>query len=895
MTRDALPTRFEPGAIEARWQETWRTRGYFRAPVRANGRTYTVPLPPPNVTGVLTIGHMLSDTVQDVLVRWHRMKGDATLWVPGIDHAGLATQVEVRKRLAKEGIRFETLPRAEALHRIEEWKLEHERRILEQLRVGGFSLDFDRYRYTMDAGYSRATRRAFVTLYKQGRIYRGERIVNWDPKLQTAVSDLEVVFREETTTLIHLRYPGADGSAGIVVATVRPETIFGDVAVAVHPDDERHRHLVGTRVRVPLTDRDVPVITDAAIDREFGTGALKVTPRHDAIDYGIAQRHPELPLPPETFDNQAKLHGPWVPEQFRGLDREKARGAVVEMLRGGHYVVKEESLVHQVGRSERSDAIIEPRLSFQWFVRMAPLAVPAVEAVRKGDIRIHPPRWELTFYRWMESLEDWCISRQVLWGHPIPVYTCPACKEVIVEDVDPVSCPTCGNLHLVHDPDVLDTWFSSWMWPFAVLGWPEETSDLREYYPTSVLVTGRDIMFFWVARMMMAGYLFTGRAPFSDVYFHGMMRDASGHRMSKHLGNSPDPIDVVQKWGADALRFALVYPSPTDQDGTFGEPTLEGARNFLTKIWNMTRFLLSHLPEGTDAVTGPPELGPEAPLEDRWLLSRYARTAEDVERALGEFEFTRAAGSLYSFLWHDVADRYIEIAKDSLSGERGEVAARRSRHLLLFVLDRSLTLLHPFVPHVTEELWHALPHRGESLMVAPWPMTNEATVDPSAELTMEPVLETIRALRQLRSDQKFPPAEALPTWARPSRPEVGEILRSERRTIERLVRSSGLTILDASGAPPADALPMVTPFAELFLGVPAGGVSVDSDALLREKEKLAQLLAKTRARLADAGFRERAPPELVREAEGKAQELEERIRRIETNLARVPTSPGGPS
>jgi len=601
----ALPTRFEPKELESRWRAAWDREGAFRAPYRPVGPTFSLVLPPPNVTGVLTLGHMLGDTVMDVLARQHRMRGIATLWVPGLDHAGLATQVEVRRRLAKQGVRFEELPPEEAIREVEKWREEHERRIGTQARGGGFSVDWSRYRYTFDPASVRATREAFVSLYRAGLIYRGERMVNWDPRLRTAVSDLEVVHTEEEATLYFVRYPWADGSlGGMEVATVRPETIFGDVAVAVHPDDARYADAIGRFVIVPLSHRRVPVIPDPAVDPTFGVGALKITPRHDPVDREIALRHPDLAATTEIFDEGARLAGAWVPSHFHGLDREEGRARVVEELEREGLLLRREKYRHSVGRSERSDAVIEPRLSTQWFVRMAPLAEPAVTAVRAGEIRIHPERWTLTFFRWMEGIQDWCISRQVLWGHRIPVEHCRACGKDTARVTAVSKCEHCGSSELTPDPDVLDTWFTSWLWPFAALGWPERTAELEAYYPTSVLVTGRDIMFFWVARMMMAGYRFTGKKPFSDVYFTGMLQDEHGRRMSKHLGNSPDPLDVIGERGADAMRFGLVFPNPTSEDGPFGRPALESARNFLTKLWNLARFTLPYVPPGTGPVRG---------------------------------------------------------------------------------------------------------------------------------------------------------------------------------------------------------------------------------------------------------------------------------------------------
>ncbi len=814
------------------------------------------------------------------------MAGLATLWLPGIDHAGLATQVAVRSYLAKQGIRLEEMSRGQVIARVEDWKRDHERRILAALRAGGFSLDWSRYRYTMDPAYERATRRAFVALHQAGLVYRGERFVNWDPVLQTAVSDLEVEHAEEPSTLLYLRYRWADGSpGGLVVATVRPETIFGDVAVAVHPDDGRHATAVGRKVRVPLVDREVPVIADAGVDPTFGNGALKITPRHDLLDHEIFQRHPDLPMPPDVIDATGRLDSDWVPHRFRGQDREDARKSVTEALRSGGFVDHEAPYVHAVGRSERSDAVIEPRLSTQWFVRMVPMVPPVVEAVRSGDIRLYPGRWELTFYRWMEKVQDWCISRQVAWGHPIPVYYCSACLHETAAEEPPTECPECGHTPLKPDPDVLDTWFSSWLWPFATLGWPDDTPDLAHYFPTTVLVTGRDIMFFWVARMMMSSYFFQGRPPFRSVLFHGILRDEQGRKLSKHLGNAPDPMDLLRQRGADALRFAVLFPNPVDQDGCFSPASMDNARNFLTKVWNLVRFAQAHLPDGTDPPDRAPALTADSPLENRWILARWRRTVDDFEQAIAGFEVTRAAGLLHSFLWYDFADRYVEVSKEALSGRRGEPLRHETRAVLLFTLERALRLLHSIVPHVTEELWHAIPHRGELLAHAPWPRADEAPDDPEAVVAMEVVYDAIRTLRSLRAENRLAPTSLPPAWVRPSGEETAEVLRAQKSLVLEQARVGALNFLAGDAPPPAGSAPSVTPHGEFFLALPSERSRAERQALERERDKLTGLLARAEQRLADPGFRHRAPPEVLKASEEKARDLAERIRRIQEHLA----------
>ncbi|HEV8049540.1 MAG TPA: valine--tRNA ligase, partial [Thermoplasmata archaeon] len=797
-----------------------------------------------------------------------------------------------RKALAKDGIRLETLPREEIVRRVENWKDEREAKIRRQIDAGGFSVDWSRFRYTMDPGAVRATREVFVRLYNDGLIYRGERIVNWDPKLRTALSDLEVLHREEDAELLTIRYAWADGTpGGLSVATVRPETIFGDVAVAVHPDDTRHAGAVGRSVRVPLTDRAVPVLADAAVDPTFGTGAVKVTPRHDPLDYQIYRAHAtELTLVPTILDLDGRVTGELVPVEFRGLDREKARSLVTEALDAAGAVESRRPYRHSVGRSERSDAVVEPLLSMQWFVRTSALSAPAIAAVRDGSVRIHPARWERTFYSWMEALQDWCISRQVVWGHPIPVYYCPSCgAEQASVDV-PSACAKCGHAELRPDPDVLDTWFTSWLWPFVNLGWPEATEDLARYYPTSVLVTGRDIMFFWVARMMMAGARFTGKPPFSDVYFTGLLRDELGRKISKSLGNSPDPLDLIAERGADSLRFALVHPGPVDQDGPFTPGTLDGGRNFLTKLWNVVRFVHGHLADGADAPTTAPTLPAGAPIEHRWILHRWRRTITEVDRALTAYELSEAASALYQFLWHDLADVYLEWVRGDLGGANGDAAALTARHVLTFVTERTVHALHPFVPHVTEELWHALPHSGELLATAPWPREDEAPLDPEAEVAVGIVLEAVRSLRHLRSEHQVPLAATPDAWLRPSGMEAATLLRSQQEVVRRMAKLGTLTLLEATGTVPSGTRGTVRPSGEYFLAVAEAAPS--SDTLHRERELLATILAKTRDRLADAGFRSRAPPNVVVEAEAKARELSERLIKIDEQLGRPPETGG---
>ncbi len=889
---EPLPPRLDPKAYERRWQEAWDRARLFQAPLRtAPGEHFTVVLPPPNLTGVLTLGHSLGGTCMDVLVRYHRMLGKPTLWLPGVDHAGLATQMAVRRHLESQGVSVANYGPEDWQRAVEGWRVEKEQHIRRQLVAHGFSLDYSRYVYTMDPRYSRAVRHAFVTLYREGRIYRAERMVNWDPVAQTALSDLEVIPTEVRGTLYYLRYPAADGAPegkeGLVVATTRPETLFGDVAVAVNPKDERHRAWVGRSVHLPLTDRVLPVVLDEAVDASFGNGALKVTPSHDPADLAIAQRHPELPPRRDVLDERARLTGPFVPAPFQGLSREEARIRTVEALRGGGYLVREEPHDHRVGFSERSEVPVEPRLSLQWFVDVRPMAGPALEAEEKGELTLVPERWRKTYRHFLSNLEPWCISRQVAWGHPIPVHTCPTCGWVDACEEDPPACPKCGGGALYRDPDVLDTWFSSWLWPFATLGWPEETPDRTAYFPVSVLVTGSDILFFWVARMVMGAQIFLGELPFPRVCLTGILRDAEGRKLSKHLGNSPDPLELIEAWGADAFRFGLVFPLPTDEGGTWDpQKASEGGRNFLTKVWNLVRMLQGSLPADLPPPGGAPDLGEASPLLDRWVLSRYSATVREVRESLEALEITRAAASLHHFLWHEVADWWLEGSKGRLSGKEGETSRRRAAEAGLHVMEGSLRLLHPFAPHLTEELWHALPHAGEFLAAAPFPSAGPP--DPGAEELARELRAWVEGLRTLRGEVHLP-AESRPPAALRPRTAAGRSLAQlagEHGVIVRLARISSLKVLSETDAPPEQSFSLVTPEAEIYLGRPGRSEGSSEEALRKERDRVREWLARAEARISDPTFRDRAPPAVVAETEGKIRELAERLRLLEGHLGK---------
>jgi valyl-tRNA synthetase len=844
-------------------------------------------LPPPNVTGILTFGHSLGGTLQDILVRWQRMKGIPTLWVPGVDHAGLATQMAVRKHLEKEGVDIHDLTEQELLARIDRWRNEKETYIRKQLTAHGFSLDWSHYVYTMSESYRMAVKTAFLRLYRKGVIYRAERMVNWDPKALTALSDLEVIPTETKGHLWYIHYPASDGGEGITVATTRPETMFGDVALAVGPDDKRHERMVGKTVLLPLTDRHIPVITDKAVDPEFGNGALKITPSHDPVDHEIALRHPELPSRRDVIDERGHLAGEFVPEKFRGMERFAARIAVIAELEEEGLLVEKQPYTHNVGYSERTDVPVEPRLSTQWFLDVSDMGRRALESVKEGRVKIHPDWWTKTYFHFMENLDDWCISRQILWGHSIPVWYCNDCGSYDAYEERPETCPKCGAKGLHQETDVLDTWFSSWLWPFATLGWPKETADLASYYPVSVLVTGSDIVFFWVARMIMGGLQFMDREPFPDVYLHGILTDREGRKLSKHLGNSPDPIEFIEKWGADTFRFAIVFPNPVDQGGYWdGQKMMEGARNFLTKTWNLVRFFRSVIPEGTLPASTLPSPGEN--LFDRWLLSRWTRVSGEVEEALAHYEFTRAASVLHQFLWHELADWYVEAQKDVLKGSEGDGARKASSSVALYVIEGTLRLLHPFVPHVTEELWHSLPHDGELLAEASWPVlpgVAAGTIDEGAEARVAALQELARSYRALRKEGGWPESARPKGYATPTTALAREILASknERRALLQLSHLEDIEIIPA-GEKREGALAAVVPSGEVFLPK-HGGETGSRDAMVREQKMVQGLLDAAKTRLEDPVFRQRAPEKVVRETEQKVAELSERIKRIEQHLS----------
>ena len=740
---------YDPSKVEDRLYSFWMDNGYFHAEVDQKKKPYTIVIPPPNITGQLHMGHALDETLQDILIRWKRMQGYSALWLPGTDHASIATEAKIVEAMRQEGVTKDDLGRDGFLERAWAWKEKYGGRIIEQLKKLGTSCDWERERFTLDEGCSKAVREVFVRLYEKGLIYRGERIINWCPKCLTSISDAEVEYSEKDGSFWHLRYPLADGSGYIELATTRPETMLGDTAVAVHPDDERYKNLVGKNVILPLVNKEIPIVADNYVEMDFGTGVVKITPAHDPNDFEVGMRH-NLPII-NVMTDDAYMTADCG--KYAGMDRYEARKEIVKDLEEGGYLVKVEPMKHNVGSCYRCSTIVEPRISKQWFVKMQPLAEPALETVKKGEIKLIPSRFEKTYYNWMENIKDWCISRQLWWGHRIPAWYCDDCGETIVSRSDVEVCPKCGG-KVRRDEDTLDTWFSSALWPFSTLGWPENTLDLKYFYPTSTLVTGYDIIFFWVSRMIFSGLEYTGQAPFNTVLFHGIVRDAQGRKMSKSLGNGIDPLIEIEKYGADALRFTLATGNTPGNDMRYSTERVEASRNFANKLWNAARFVLMNLSDNEPTPYIPENLA----LEDKWVLSKFNNVVKEVTENLDKFEIGLAVSKLYDFIWDIYCDWYIELAKVRLnSGD--EEKAKVARAVLVNVLSNTLKLLHPFMPFITEEIWQALPHNGESIMISEWPKVDDKLNFANEEAEFEKVMDIIRAVRNRRAEMNVPPSK----------------------------------------------------------------------------------------------------------------------------------------
>ena len=864
-----LAKTYDPGEVEDRIYRFWLDGGYFHAEVNPEKKPYTIVIPPPNITGQLHMGHALDNTLQDILIRWRRMQGYEALWMPGTDHASIATEAKIVEAMAKEGLKKEDVGRDGFLERAWAWRKTYGSRIIEQLKKMGSSCDWERERFTLDEGCSKAVREVFVRLYEKGLIYRGERIINWCPHCRTSISDAEVEFEEKDAAFYHLRYPLADGSGCLELATTRPETMLGDTAVAVHPDDERYAAYVGKNVILPLVNKEIPVVADSYVEMDFGTGVVKITPAHDPNDFEVGLRHG---LPVVTVTDEGGVMNE-LAGKYQGMTIMECRKAIVKDLQEQGYLVKIEPMKHNVGTCYRCGTVIEPRVSTQWFVKMKPLAGPAIDAVKNGETKFVPERFEKVYYHWMENIRDWCISRQLWWGHRIPAWYCEDCGEMIVSRQDPSVCPKCGGAHLHQDEDTLDTWFSSALWPFSTLGWPDKTPELEYFYPTDTLVTGYDIIFFWVARMIFSGIEQMGQAPFHTVFIHGLVRDAQGRKMSKSLGNGIDPLEVIGQYGADALRFTLATGNSPGNDMRFTDEKVEASRNFANKLWNAARFILMNIGDSEVA----PGLPAELALEDKWVVSRFNTLSKAVTENLEKFELGIAVQKLYDFIWDNFCDWYIELCKSRLQGEGADSA----RRVLVWVMTGMLKLLHPFMPFITEEIWQTLPHEGEALMVSAWPVYDEALAFPAEEKEMERLMDAIRAIRNRRAEMNVPPSKKAQVYV-----ETGFADTFTRGAVfmERLASASEVTVGERFDLP--GAVSIVT--ADATIKIPMDEL-VDKEAerarLSKEKQTVQKQLDGALARLSNESFVLKAPANVVVTARENSARLQEKLALLEQSLA----------
>ena len=907
-----LPKAYSHKDVEAKWYSRWMNLGAF-APARGEGPSFSMVIPPPNVTGSLHMGHALNNTLQDILCRYKRMDGYRVLWVPGTDHAGIATQNVVERRLAAAGLTRAQIGRAEFIERVWEWKREAGDAILHQLKALGVSCDWKHERFTMDEGLSRAVREAFVRLWEDGLLYRAERLINWCPRCKTALADIEVVHEEIDGHIWTIRYPLADDpSKALSVATTRPETMLGDTAVAVHPEDSRYRDFIGKKIRLPITDRIVPVISDAYVDKEFGTGALKITPGHDFNDFDIGARFGLDKI--SIFDADAKIdgsaflargeNGDWV-ERYRGMDRLEARKQIVAELKEKGYLEKVEPHRHAIGHCYRCQTVIEPYLTPQWFVDIKPLAEPAMQVVRDGRIRIIPEGWTNSYFAWMENIKDWCVSRQIWWGHQIPAWYCVSCdaanvievgsgETILMKDAQPIvarqapeRCAKCGGKSLVQDPDVLDTWFSSGLWPFSTLGWPDKTEDLKDYYPTSTLVTGFDILFFWVARMIMMGLKFMDDVPFRDVYIHALVRDEQGQKMSKSRGNVVDPLDIMSEYGTDAFRFTLAAMAAMGRDIRLAEDRIAGYQNFVNKLWNAARFVLMNLGEDGTVQRHVAAALSDAGLNfaDRWIRSRLASTIAEARAAVESYRFNDYANILYQFTWHEFCDWYIEMSKLSLNGTLGD-EPKKSRQFLVELLEQILLLLHPLMPFVTEEIWQVLGEQRKSIMLEPYPRAEATWVDEDVASQMDFLMGTIRAIRNLRTEMNCPPGKEVKVVFHGPAEDLS-FLRAQEPYLRSLARV-GATDYVTSGERPMGAATAIVGSTELYLPL-AQMINLNEERarLTKEIDKAKDELSRVQKKLSNTDFLNKAKEEVVQKEREKAGQYEEKIRTLNLSLERL--------
>ena len=873
-----IPKVYDPASVEKKWYEFWEKNRYFHAEPEPGKKPFSIVIPPPNITGKLHMGHALDNTLQDILIRWHRMMGDNTLWMPGYDHAGLATQIKVEEVLKKEEgkTRFD-LGREEFVKRVWAWKEEYGDRIINQLKCLGISCDWERKRFTMDEGCSRAVRETFVSLFEKGLIYKGTRITNWCVNCHTALSDIEVEHEDTPGHLWYVRYPVVgEEDTYLTIATTRPETIPGDTAVAVNPEDERYAKLIGKTLRLPILNREIPVIADSYVDTKFGTGAVKITPSHDPNDYEMGLRHnlPEIVVIGKD-GVMTEEAGP-----FAGLERYECRKQIVARLKEEGYLVKIEEHSHAVGHCQRCHNIVEPLVSTQWFVKMQPLVKAAVDCVTDGRTQFVPERFTKNYTGWMENIHDWCISRQIWWGHRIPVWYCDECGEMSASRTDLEKCPKCGSTHIHQDEDALDTWFSSALWPFSTMGWPDNTELLKQFYPTSVLVTGYDIIFFWVARMLIMGMEFMKEIPFEKVFIHGLVRDSQGRKMSKSLGNGIDPLEVIEKYGADTLRFMLITGNTPGNDMRFYWERVEGTRNFANKIWNASRFALMNM-EGYDKDA---ELAPYT-LADKWILSRLQDTVKDVTGLLERFELGEAGRAIYDFIWSEVCDWYIEIAKPRLYNKEAAAERATAQHVLATVLVSAMKLLHPYMPFITEEIYQCLPHEAESIMISKWPVADESLVDPEAERGMNAIMDSIKAIRNMRAEVNANPGKKIPAIMLVSE-DLREVVAHNDSYIKLLGGIDNLELRPLNGEKPENAMAAVVTGIEVYLPL-AGLIDVEKETqrLSKELAAMEKDLQRAGSKLNNAGFLAKAPEDVIAKERAKYEELSGKIEAVKKRMA----------
>ena len=873
-----IPKVYDPASVEKKWYEFWEKNRYFHAEPEPGKKPFSIVIPPPNITGKLHMGHALDNTLQDILIRWHRMMGDNTLWMPGYDHAGLATQIKVEEVLKKEEgkTRFD-LGREEFVKRVWAWKEEYGDRIINQLKCLGISCDWERKRFTMDEGCSRAVRETFVSLFEKGLIYKGTRITNWCVNCHTALSDIEVEHEDTPGHLWYVRYPVVgEEDTYLTIATTRPETIPGDTAVAVNPEDERYAKLIGKTLRLPILNREIPVIADSYVDTKFGTGAVKITPSHDPNDYEMGLRHnlPEIVVIGKD-GVMTEEAGP-----FAGLERYECRKQIVARLKEEGYLVKIEEHSHAVGHCQRCHNIVEPLVSTQWFVKMQPLVKAAVDCVTDGRTQFVPERFTKNYTGWMENIHDWCISRQIWWGHRIPVWYCDDCGEMSASRTDLEKCPKCGSTHIHQDEDALDTWFSSALWPFSTMGWPDNTELLKQFYPTSVLVTGYDIIFFRVARMLIMGMEFMKEIPFEKVFIHGLVRDSQGRKMSKSLGNGIDPLEVIEKYGADTLRFMLITGNTPGNDMRFYWERVEGTRNFANKIWNASRFALMNM-EGYDKDA---ELAPYT-LADKWILSRLQDTVKDVTGLLERFELGEAGRAIYDFIWSEVCDWYIEIAKPRLYNKEAAAERATAQHVLATVLVSAMKLLHPYMPFITEEIYQCLPHEAESIMISKWPVADESLVDPEAERGMNAIMDSIKAIRNMRAEVNANPGKKIPAIMLVSE-DLREVVAHNDSYIKLLGGIDNLELRPLNGEKPENAMAAVVTGIEVYLPL-AGLIDVEKETqrLSKELAAMEKDLQRAGGKLNNAGFLAKAPEDVIAKERAKYEELSGKIEAVKKRMA----------